>query len=102
MVEAQPEQPEQQAEDDVTDLIPTTFIGEDLYAKWTPEEREARKEEIKALVQAYNHFTNRTDNYRDANASDYGGFWLLSERQAALMRSAVSEIIGVSQEFYMN
>ena len=101
MVDAQPEQPEQQA-DEVTDLIPTTFDGEDLLAKWTPEEREARKEEIKAMVQAYNHFTDRTDNYRDESASDYGGFWLLSERQASVMRSAVGEIIGVSQEFLMN
>ena len=32
------------------EIVSTTFKGEDMWAKWTEEEREARKNELMALA----------------------------------------------------
>ena len=99
MVDDQQQQPQQNG---VAEVTPTTFKGEDLLSKWTPEEREARKQEIIALAQAYTYFTGRNDRFRHEEASDYGGFWLLDDNQTSILRSAITEIIGVSRETHMN
>ena len=58
------------------EVVATTYVGENLLAQWSDEEREARKQEIMALVDAYCHFTGRSGQFRHQMASDYGGFWL--------------------------
>ena len=82
--------------EDERQVISTTFEGENLYAKWTPEQREARRLEIFAIAQAYAYFINRKDEFRHELASPNGGFWLTDKEQMSVLRSAVGEIISVS------
>ena len=35
---------------DQSEIVSTTFKGEDMWAKWTEEEREARKQELLAMA----------------------------------------------------
>ena len=77
-------------------MIPTTFEGENLYANSTALERETRKQEIMAIMQAFAYFRGRSDQFRHEDSSSSGGFWLLDENQTAINRSAISEILSVS------
>ena len=94
MVEADPTQ--EQREEGEVEVVATTFKGENLYAKWTPEEREARKNELLQKSTEYEPFTERSGEFRHPEASSSGGFELRDAAQTSLLRSAVGEIISVS------
>ena len=94
MVEA--ENQEQQEE---RQIVATTYQDEDRWSGRTPEELKQRQEELLELAKKWKVFSERTDQFRSEKASSSGGFELRDDAQTSILRSAVGEIIGVSQTF---
>ena len=82
------------------EIVSTTFKGEDMWQKWTEEEREARKQELLALAQEYTPTTNRVgDQYRHEDASSSAGFDLKDSSHTSLLRNSTLEMVGVSHQY---
>lgn len=86
---------ESKQEETATQIVETTYKGENLLKTWTPEQREARIQELVALAEQFTLSENR-DTYRGENPSSHGGFELRDPEQTAILRSAITEIIAVS------
>ena len=82
--------------EETKEIVATTFKYENLWAKWTEEQKEARAQEIITLAQTWSPLTDRTDAFRSELASGYGGFELRDDQITSTLRSAVGEIIAVS------
>ena len=92
MVEAV-NQEEQKGEEEV---VATTYALQNYLATWTDDDWAAKKSEIEALVEAWGPYTDKKDTYRDPEASGHGGFECKDDDQISLLRSAVTEIVKVS------
>lgn len=79
------------------EIVSTTFPHENLWTKWTEEEKEARLQEIIALAESWSPSTDKTDAYRSELASGYGGFELRDDAITSKLRGALGEIISVSE-----
>ena len=84
-------------EEKKTELVATTFEGENLLLVWSDEEREARQQELLDKAAAYSPFTDMTGDFRIDTAAYHGGFELRDADQTSLLRSAIGEIISVSE-----
>ena len=81
---------------DEEQVVSTTFIGENLWASWSDEEKAAKKQELFDKSTTLSPYTDKTDQFRHETASPYGGFCLTDPDRISLLRSSVGEIIGVS------
>ena len=84
-------------EEEKKEIVATTYQGENLLLTWSDEEREARKQELLEKAAAFTPFTDVSGDHRADTAGYSGGFELRDNAQTALLRSAVGEIISVSE-----
>ena len=64
-------------EEEKRELVATTSTYEQLWDKWSDDEKKARQEELLAQAVALPTFNDRKDQFRDPErASYYGGFEL--------------------------
>lgn len=81
--------------EETKEIVSTTYEHENLWTKWTEEEKEARAQEIIDLAESWSPLTDRTDAYRSDLASGYGGFELRDAEITSKLRGALGEIIAV-------
>jgi len=84
--------------EETKEIVSTTFPYENLWAKWSEEQKEARAQEIIALAESWSPLTDLTDPYRSELASGYGGFELRDDAITSKLRGALGEIIAVSEQ----
>ena len=83
--------------------MPTTFEDENMWAKMTEDEREARKVELLAMAEAFAPTTeNVGDQFRHDVASSSGGFECRDTELTSVLRKTTLEIIAVSKGLFMS